>query len=54
MVDDGFLLWDCDENYINCFSWVGGSLNFKRNFVEIFVEYLELEYFLLKKILESC
>ena len=46
MIDDGFLFWDCVENFINYFSWAGGSLNFKRNSAEISVEYLELEYFL--------
>ena len=45
MIDDGFLFWDCVENFINYFSWVEGSPNFKRNSAEISVEYLELEYF---------
>ena len=38
--------WDCVKNFVNCFSWVEGSPNFKRNSIEILVEYLELEYFL--------
>ena len=35
---DSFPLWGCVENFINCFSWAGGSPCFKRNAVELSTE----------------